>query len=140
MNIIDFFYEDQMDLAFLEALAEFDNESYKRKHLLVTRTFELILIGWLPGQGSAFHNHAESRCLMMGIAGTLTELSCTRNEWSCLPDAAMEISHLRPGERLERSGSANFHLVRNQASTNAISLHLYSPPLSNFEILSTPNL
>jgi rhodanese-related sulfurtransferase/mannose-6-phosphate isomerase-like protein (cupin superfamily) len=80
--------------------------------------YDVWLISWMPGQATGFHDHGASSGAFLVTAGTLEE-------------------H-RPGERsrlLSVGDSHAFgpdyaHDVRNASNAPAISIHAYSPPLT----------
>ena len=80
--------------------------------------YDVWLIGWMPGQATGFHDHGASSGAFVVTAGTLEE-------------------H-RPGERnrvISAGESRAFgpdyaHDVRNVSQAPAISIHAYSPPLT----------
>jgi rhodanese-related sulfurtransferase/mannose-6-phosphate isomerase-like protein (cupin superfamily) len=80
--------------------------------------YDIWVISWLPGQSTGFHDHGASSGAFVVAAGILEE-------------------H-RPGERIRvihpgkpRAFGPDFaHDVRNVSLAPAISIHAYSPPLS----------
>ena len=80
---------------------------------------DIWVISWLPGQSTGFHDHGESAGAFVVATGVLEE-------------------H-RPGEHplvippgtLRAFGSAYAHDVRNVSLAPAVSIHAYSPPLTN---------
>ena len=80
---------------------------------------DIWAISWLPGQSTGFHDHGESSGALIVAAGVLEE-------------------H-RPGERPlviypgqpQTFGPDYAHDVRNVSLAPAISIHAYSPPLSD---------
>jgi rhodanese-related sulfurtransferase len=93
-----------------------DRRWYERLHL--GPDYDIWLISWLPGQSTGFHDHGESSGAFVVASGTLEEQ--------------------RPGEQLsiilagkaQAFGSGYAHDVRNNSLAPAISIHAYSPPLS----------
>ena len=80
--------------------------------------YDIWVLSWLPGQSTGFHDHGASSGAFVVATGTLEE-------------------H-RPGERPRlvqagepRAFGADYaHDVRNDSRAPAISIHAYSPPLS----------
>ncbi|XP_077288699.1 cysteine dioxygenase type 1 [Arctopsyche grandis] len=139
--------------------AKFDRNRYTRN--LVDKgngKFNLIVLCWGEGHGSAIHDHADSHCFMKMLKGELEE---TRFAW---PDAhdpnrtkrlPADDNEIRYGGDIgdsrwdvDESGmvelgrtrlatnsvcyindSLGLHRVENPSNANtAVSLHLYSPP------------
>jgi predicted metal-dependent enzyme (double-stranded beta helix superfamily) len=93
---------------------------------------EVWLLTWLPGQQTGFHDHGESRGAFTVASGCLTEQAaiCGRPE--------TRSRKLRAGA-VRSFGTRYVHDVRNDAIEPAVSIHAYSPPLSNmhrFEVAS----
>jgi rhodanese-related sulfurtransferase/mannose-6-phosphate isomerase-like protein (cupin superfamily) len=80
---------------------------------------DIWVISWLPGQSTGFHDHGESSGAFVVMTGVLEE-------------------H-RPGEqplvippgKLRAFGSDYAHDVRNVSLAPAVSIHAYSPPLTD---------
>ena len=78
---------------------------------------EIWLISWLPGQTTGLHDHGGSRGAFAVALGTLEERDL---------GGARRVSM---GET--RSFGADYiHEVRNTSTAPAVSVHVYSPPLS----------
>jgi mannose-6-phosphate isomerase-like protein (cupin superfamily) len=92
-----------------------DGRWYERLHR--DDEHEIWLISWLPGQATGFHDHGDSRGAFAVVLGSLDE---------------HQVGHTRSvpaGESLE-FGRAYVHDVRNTSAAPAVSVHVYSPPLS----------
>jgi mannose-6-phosphate isomerase-like protein (cupin superfamily) len=79
---------------------------------------DIWVISWLPGQSTGFHDHGESSGAFAVATGVLEEHRPS--------EGAFEI---RPGES-RAFGPDYAHDVRNVSLAPAISIHAYSPPLS----------
>ncbi|RAY14658.1 cysteine dioxygenase [Actinomadura craniellae] len=88
---------------------------YERLHR--DEEYEVWLISWLPGQSTGLHDHGGSRGAFAVALGSLEErdLGASRT--------------LGPGE-LREFGAEHVHEVRNTSAAPAVSVHVYSPPLS----------
>lgn len=78
---------------------------------------EVWLISWLPGQSTGFHDHGESEGAFAVALGSLEER---------VPAEARTV---------DAGGAWSFgrdyvHDVRNVSAAPAVSVHVYSPPLS----------
>ncbi|MEV6976705.1 cysteine dioxygenase family protein [Kitasatospora sp. NPDC093806] len=83
--------------------------------------YEVWLLSWLPGQSSGFHDHGDSSGVMTVVQGELVERSLTH--------AGEGARTLRPGgQRVFSSGY--LHEVVNGSLEPAVSIHLYSPGLT----------
>lgn len=130
--------------------AKFDRYRYTRN--LVDEgngKFNLILLCWGEGHGTAIHDHADAHCFMKVLQGTLTEV---RFAW---PDAnkmaqnrddngndqkileEMSREELELNEVAYINDSIGLHRVENLSNINpAVSLHLYCPPYSNCHVFN----
>lgn len=96
---------------------------------------EAWLIGWPPGTGTGWHDHAESRGAFTTARGRLTENSLAVR----LPSEGWQSLSLAPDLDRTRSldagtgrafGEHHVHEVLNESGTeHAISVHAYYPPL-----------
>jgi quercetin dioxygenase-like cupin family protein len=92
-----------------------DGRWYERLHH--DDDHEVWLISWLPGQSTGFHDHGDSEGAFAVVLGSLEERE--------------------PGETrtvdsggLSAFGRDYVHDVRNVSDAPAVSVHVYSPPLS----------
>ncbi|GGU95438.1 MULTISPECIES: cysteine dioxygenase family protein [Streptomycetaceae] len=98
-----------------------DDRWYER--LESSEDHEVWLISWLPGQSTGFHDHGGSRGAFTVALGELEELSLPS------PDQGLLIRRLPAGS--DRAFGPDYvHDVRNTTSGPAVTLHAYSPPLS----------
>ncbi|GAA3006851.1 hypothetical protein K388_06601 [Streptomyces sp. KhCrAH-43] len=96
---------------------------------------EAWLIGWPPGTGTGWHDHADSIGAFLTAAGTLTEHALAArlptDGWKTL-ELAEDIDRTReltPG-RGRAFGRHHVHEVLNGSATeHAVSVHAYYPPL-----------
>jgi len=116
--------------------AKFDQYRYTRN--LVDEgngKFNLMLLCWGEGHGSAVHDHADAHCFMKILDGSLSEV---RFDWPQEGDneetGLKELSRtlLRKNEVCYINDSLGLHRVENTSHTEpAVSLHLYCPPFSS---------
>ncbi|MEU6826614.1 cysteine dioxygenase [Streptomyces atriruber] len=96
---------------------------------------EAWLIGWPPGTGTGWHDHAESVGAFLTAAGTLKENSLAArlptDGWKTLElsDDVDRERELTTGEG-RAFGRNHVHEVLNESTTeHAVSVHAYYPPL-----------
>jgi predicted metal-dependent enzyme (double-stranded beta helix superfamily) len=96
---------------------------YERIHL--SDVHEVWLISWLPGQSTGFHDHG-------GSAGAFGTVWGELDECVVRPAGGQRVTVGRVTAGVVRSfGPRYVHDVRNtSASSVAVSVHAYSPPLS----------
>jgi cysteine dioxygenase len=115
----------RIDGAALVALAPFDSIHYARRTLVMNESWEISLIGWLPGQETPAHDHLDSVGLTIVLAGSLEE-----SRFALRGGAAFETSR----RTLETGACAiedldTVHRMVNAGEDPAVSLHVYAPPL-----------
>ena len=93
-----------------------DRHWYERLHC--GADYDVWLIAWLPGQATGFHDHGASSGAFAVASGSLEE------------------RHPQEGARVVHAGECRAfgpyyaHDVRNTSNAPAISIHAYSPPLT----------
>ncbi|MEV5412780.1 cysteine dioxygenase family protein [Thermopolyspora sp. NPDC052614] len=92
-----------------------DGRWYERLHQ--DEDVEIWLLSWMPGQTTGFHDHGGSRGAFAVALGTLRE------------DDLLRERDLAPGD-VRAFGPDHIHDVRNVSNAPAVSVHVYSPPLS----------
>jgi predicted metal-dependent enzyme (double-stranded beta helix superfamily) len=96
---------------------------YERIHL--DECHEVWVISWLPGQATGFHDHGGSAGAFAVVWGSLTE----RRVVGAVTTGQVLAKRIGAGES-RAFGPRYIHDVRNSsASTVAVSMHAYSPPL-----------
>jgi len=89
--------------------------------LALTEQVEVWLLTWTPGQATRPHDHG-------GAAGSYTVLDGVLTEtWR--DGAGPTHRAVRPHRTGSAFGCDRVHVVANQGSRNATSVHAYSPPL-----------
>lgn len=104
---------------------------YNRALVSKSPHFEMLILTWMPGQGSPPHDHAGSVSSMMVIEGQAAEGS-----WRVADDGYAELdfeSQLGPGE-ITAWQDAGIHTVRNPNidGKRLVTLHIYAPPVGEF--------
>ncbi len=110
-----------MGLINLEALKNFRDSKYARQLVFKTDNVEIILMCWLPGQGTPVHDHGRSDALTMVVEG---EMTCATYG----QDHSVQRSVLSKGE-IEHIAVGIKHEAWNNSQNNLVTLHIYSPPL-----------
>lgn len=93
-----------------------DDRWYERLHH--GADYDIWVISWMPGQSTGFHDHGESAGAFVVTTGVLEEHR-----------PGEQPLHIYPGE--PRAFGADYaHDVRNGSAAPAVSIHAYSPPLT----------
>jgi uncharacterized NAD(P)/FAD-binding protein YdhS/predicted metal-dependent enzyme (double-stranded beta helix superfamily) len=103
-------------------------ESYSRRRVARTDTFELLVMTWLPGQGTGPHDHAGSVSAFKILNGTAHETLFAQAEDSLVDPVATCV--LRAGQHGVDAGDS-IHAVRNDGASGEllVSVHVYAPPM-----------
>jgi hypothetical protein len=89
----------------------------------LTGQVEAWLIAWPAGTGLGMHDHQGSEAVLSVLRSSLRERYL----------GADGISHRELGRATVRLPADHVHEVVNTTSTEALSIHLYSPPLDNLD-------
>ena len=102
---------------------------YARRRIARTDAFELLVMTWLPGQGSVPHDHAGSICALRIVRGHVRE-SFFAPARDGLVDR-VQGSELVEGEVIV-DASDHIHSLMNAegAPETLVTLHVYAPPLA----------
>jgi uncharacterized NAD(P)/FAD-binding protein YdhS len=105
--------------------------SYHRASVVRREQYELLVMTWRPGQGSAPHDHAGSLSALRVLQGKAME-GC----WRVAPDGYADLQFETPVNLGELTAwqDAGVHTVRNaeQSEPALVTLHVYAPPLRDF--------
>ncbi|SDR77820.1 Cysteine dioxygenase type I [Friedmanniella luteola] len=111
-------------------LVRFDAHSRFATRLPATADdHEVWLLTWLPGQGTAWHDHGGSAGAFATVQGVLTEQHAT-------PARDDEPARVVPGARrlvaggVRPFGPRHVHQVVNADALPAVSVHVYAPSLT----------
>lgn len=105
----------------LTSIAQYVPEQRWWARLALTSGMELWLLSWLPGQGTAPHDHG-------GASGSFTVLTGSLVEHYRYPGGPIQ-SATRPEKVSVAFGAGRAHQVRNRGTVPSLSVHAYSPPL-----------
>ncbi|MDI7791005.1 MULTISPECIES: cysteine dioxygenase [Streptomyces] len=133
-ELLDFVRRTAEDTALIASLP-LDPEGRTWVRLDGPRGSEAWLIGWPPGAGTGWHDHADSVGAFTTASGTLKEHSLAVR----LPTDGWKTLELTDGVDRERElaagqgrafGQNHVHEVLNESdSVHAVSVHAYYPPL-----------
>jgi uncharacterized cupin superfamily protein len=91
------------------------------------RDFDAWLIAWPGGTTADLHDHGGSRGALHVISGSLVETIPWRDDREAVTLVRRDV---HTGGTLA-FGAGHVHDVRNEAAAPAVSLHVYSPPLTS---------
>ncbi|MFE5590857.1 cysteine dioxygenase [Streptomyces sp. NPDC056549] len=133
-ELLDFVRRTAADQALVDSLP-LDPEGRTWVRLDGPGGSEAWLIGWPPGTGTGWHDHAESLGAFATARGTLTEnalaVRLPASGWKTLELADGLDRSRRLSEGTGRAfGRHHVHEVLNESTdTHAVSVHAYYPPL-----------
>lgn len=102
--------------------------SYARRSVVRRENYEVLVLTWKPGQGSAAHDHSGSLCGLKVVQGCLTEqLYASGRDGQVRPTTASQVA---AGKIIVDPGVV-VHSLSNLADSSdlLVTLHVYSPPL-----------
>ena len=109
--------------------------------------YELLVLCWNPGKESKIHNHPGDGCYVKVISGSMKESiykvsGSQLNRLSLLSESTASSGHV-----CYIDDSVGLHRLGNPTDEGAITLHLYTPPVTsckvsnyNFENISFHNV
>jgi selenocysteine lyase/cysteine desulfurase len=110
----------------VDAPGLFSDAGYTRLRLAGNDRFEVLLMGWKPGQQSPIHDHASSVCGARVLRGVASE---TGFRFTSSGHLLAEGTRPVPAGNLFASRDADIHLIANYETSPLCTLHVYSPPL-----------
>ncbi len=111
----------------------FDQDSYARNSIFKNEKFELLLVGWMPGQKSEIHDHGASECIMACLRGCLLENRYQKTQGKLIK---LQTSKLLENNVAHINNDVGLHEIINIHNGISISLHLYSPEITDFQCYS----
>ncbi len=102
--------------------------SYSRRCIVRRENYELLVLTWLPSQGSVAHDHSGSLCSLKVVQGALTEKLFEQGSDGHVRQTAATQSGL--GHILVDPGVV-VHALSNdgESAELLVTVHIYSPPL-----------
>lgn len=100
-----------------------DGNHRRWSYVIRAEHYEALIIAWPPGTGLAMHDHGGSLAALHIIGGQLRE--------RYLDDSGeSHVRWLAAGDTIQMDGN-HAHEMINVDDTEAISVHVYSPPLAD---------
>lgn len=129
-----------LDAMSLQPFLYFRRSHYTRNLIHRDDLFEVVAIGWEPGQGSAIHNHRGQECWMGVPIGRLEvrNYRLVRKDpeaRTCLIEPSVRYA-MDPRHPAAVDPNEPIHSVHNleEFGTRAVSVHVYSRPFDSCEI------
>lgn len=115
-----------IDFDTIASFTRWSDETYQRVCLNHNSECELILLCWNVGQGTPIHDHDGKKGWVHIVKGTFEEELYSTN----LPKKLTKIHQLKTGDSSFLTDDIASHRLVNTSGEKAISLHLYSKPVS----------
>lgn len=109
-------------------LVRYDPASRFYARLAHEPDFEAWLLTWVPGQGTDWHDHGGSAGAFVTVQGTLSERVADVSV-AGPPRIVPQTAQLEVGT-LRSFGTKHLHRVTNNGLESAVSIHVYSPALT----------
>ncbi|GEM_PF-765664 len=117
----------------IAAFCQYGEDGYRRNALDLTEDHELVAICWRDGQASPVHNHGSSQCCVRVLQGALEECRYVRADDAQASLCEAGWSRLEPSAETAFDSAEDFHRLTGVHPEGSISLHLYVPPLADYE-------
>ncbi|HET6968970.1 MAG TPA: cysteine dioxygenase family protein [Ornithinibacter sp.] len=101
---------------------DFDPDSRYVRRLVADEHHEAWLLTWLPGQGTAWHDHGGSGGAFVVLQGVLVERTAVHG-------VVRGARHVHRRGVAQAFGPDHVHRVGNEGPDPAVSLHVYMPRL-----------
>ena len=122
--------DDSISADLLSEHIHFNDERYSRNLLAYGPQFYALVLCWKPGQASPIHDHKGASCGVRVIEGVATETSFSWQDGQFVEGA---VTSMHAGE-VCGSFDDDIHEIRNNGSSNLVTLHIYSPYLDNINL------
>lgn len=116
----------------LAPFVSFDDGHYARNEVARSAWYELVCVCWKPGQRTPIHDHRASSCAFLVVEGAATEIRYDIDDAGLL--AGAHEPAVRERGYICASWDADIHEVVNHTARDLITLHIYSPALSQVHI------
>lgn len=120
-----------VDMEALKRNIRFVEKGYQRNVLKNNEHYELVAICWKPDQETPIHDHVGSDCAFLILEGISTETIYTADHQNLAEQQYKR--EYQPGE-VCAAEEQDIHKVSNETKGDLINLHVYTPPLSGFQI------
>ena len=116
----------------LQRYCRWNTRHYTRTCIHRDANFELLLICYEPGQCTSVHDYDSQSAVIRAIKGEVVEEQFTILSNGMLR-CVSEI-HLFPGDASHLRNSSSIHRMTNREGERAITLNLYSKPVSSWKV------
>lgn len=111
-----------------------NKEGYTRNLISKTESFELFACCWEPGQASRLHDLNGQTGWIKVVQGELDFGVANLNEGE--NPVVSSIENLKAGDLFTQQGKKQMYQMENNSNQRAISLHLYSLPITYYNVLN----
>ncbi len=127
--VFEMLVRSNLELADVDAFAIPKPDGYSRRRVVRSETYEVLVMTWLPGQGSGAHDHAGSVSVFKVLCGTARE-----THYALAADGLVDPTAKRAltAGDVGIDADALIHGVYNDASSQEplVSIHIYVPPIA----------
>ena len=127
-RVVEILRKSPLELDDVATFVAPQQETYARRRVAKTEAYEVLVMTWLPGQGSGPHDHAGSVSAFKILRGTAEDTRFAPATDSLVdPTGTRELNE---GEVGLDAGDV-IHAVRNDCSRTEplVSIHVYAPPI-----------
>jgi cysteine dioxygenase len=118
----------------LEKCVGYAKDGYQRHIVKKNDHYELVTICWKPGQKTPIHDHVGSDCAFLIISGISTETIYEINQNGLVFPTN---SIIRKSGEVCAAEEQDIHTVSNDGDSGLVELHVYTPPLGEYNVYSS---
>lgn len=134
-----FFQQNQLEFDELLPYIYFREDCYGRNLVCRKEKYELLVLSWLPEQRTPIHDHNGQRCWMWIHSGKLTFRNYRQTKDKEVLQAGGPDQVFRAGDLTYIDDQIGLHEIVNTSGKPAVSLHLYSEPISQCRVFDEKN-
>jgi uncharacterized NAD(P)/FAD-binding protein YdhS/predicted metal-dependent enzyme (double-stranded beta helix superfamily) len=114
------------------------SRGYARRRVARGDAFELLVLTWRPGQGSAPHDHVGSACAFRVLHGAVTETHFELGSDGLV--CSERVTQARANDVVVGRDAAIHALANADSSRLLVTLHVYAPPLPELRCYATRDI
>ncbi|MGB1038476.1 MAG: cysteine dioxygenase [Bacteroidia bacterium] len=128
-NVIELTNNIDVPLEQLEPYMFWDDKAYTRNCVARGENFELLVLCWDKGQGTAIHCHDDQECWVKVVEGSFSETMYSFDEDTSVLKR-LSTAHLEKNETTSVEDQNLYHTLNNTSEGRGATLHLYMNPIN----------
>lgn len=128
-NVIELTKNIDVPMEQLEPYMFWDEDAYTRNCIARSDNFELLVLCWDEGQGTAIHCHDDQECWVKVIEGTFSEKMYSFDEKNSVLKH-LSSAYLEENETTYIEDQSLYHSLENTSQGRGATLHFYMNPIN----------